>query len=123
DTEGWRVPQRDLIGVVQLLLQQGRLDLPKRLPETPALVGQLDAWRATAGFRGRDRYELGGEDDLVTALALACWWGQLVSPARVEADPDDFSAWGPEALKYEYDKRRIKGGPAKPTGPMADGVG
>jgi hypothetical protein len=119
DASGWRCPQRDLIGLVQLLLGQGLLTLPRGLALTPVLVGQLDAWRVRA--RSRERLELEAEEDLAVALGLAAWYGQMVNRPQVEEDSD-----GPtyqEALRYEYDKRRIKGGPPKkPSGPMPEGI-
>lgn len=59
------VPRRDLIGGVQLALEKGELRIALRMKEAGALARELIAMRA-----GDD----GGEhDDLVLALALACW--------------------------------------------------
>lgn len=123
DADGWRVPQRDLVATVQVLRQQDRLLFAKTLREGPELDAQMDAFHVVPGAGGRDRYEPSEGEDLVLALALACWWGEFVSPAQVEVVPGDFSAFSQEALEYERRKRRIKSRPSRPTGPMADGIG
>jgi hypothetical protein len=122
DAEGWRVPERDLVGVLHGLLAQERLKVPGTLPLAPALLAQIDAF-GTASHPG-DRYNstAARDDDLVMALALACWFGEFVSPAQIEEDPSEFDAWSPEALRYEYEKRRIKGTPPKRSGPSVDGI-
>ena len=121
--DGWHVPERDLVGVLQVLLAQERLKVPGTVPVAPVLLAQIDAFRM-AGRHARDRYEPAtrSDDDLVIALALACWFGECINPAQIEEGPSEFHAWSPEALRYECEKRLIKGGRAKPTGPMADGV-
>ena len=123
DENGWRVPQRDLVAAVQVLQQQERLAIAA-LPETTVVLAQVEGFHVTAGAGGRDRYEAAaGEDEMVLAVALACWWGELVSPGRVEVESGPFSAFSQEALEYERRKRRIKSVRAKPSGPMADGIG
>jgi phage FluMu gp28-like protein len=71
------VPKRDLIAGVQIALENGDLRIARRLKELGALVRELVDVRMTAGLRigkvriGADGY--GQHDDLVIALALACW--------------------------------------------------
>ena len=122
DTEGWRVPQRDLIAAVLVLDQQERLAVPKSLADAAALKAQMDAYHVKPGTSDRARFEPAGGDDLVLAVALACWWGELVAPARVDILAGPFGAWSAEALEYERQKRRVKSMPAKITGPMSEGV-
>jgi hypothetical protein len=72
----WSVPKRDLIAGVQLLLERGELKLAKGLRELGPLMRELTDVRATAGVGGRVRLGADGcgeHDDLVIALALACW--------------------------------------------------
>ncbi len=59
------IPRRDLLAGVQLALEQGRLRISARLPEGPALGRELLALRA--GHQSSEH------DDLVFAVALACW--------------------------------------------------
>ena len=70
------VPKRDLIAGVQVLLEQGELRIARDLPEAGALVRELLNVRMT--ISGSGRVHLGADgagehDDLVIALALACW--------------------------------------------------
>jgi len=105
--EGWRVPKRDLVGVVQVLLQRRRLRVAQGLAEAARLVEEMEQFRVDITERGRDTYAAaaGAHDDLVVALALAAWFGEMVAPARVELEDDTpFDAWSPEALKSEYER-------------------
>jgi hypothetical protein len=72
----WNVPKRDLIAGVQVLLERGELKLAKGLRELGPLMRELTDVRSTAGAGGRVRLGADGcgeHDDLVIALALACW--------------------------------------------------
>jgi hypothetical protein len=72
----WSVPKRDLIAVVQVLLERDELKVAKGLRELAALVRELTDVRSTTGIGGRVRLGADGcgeHDDLVIALALACW--------------------------------------------------
>jgi hypothetical protein len=71
------VPKRDLIAGVQLALEKGELKIAKQLRETGALVRELMQVRMTAAL-GTGKVRIGADgagehDDLVIALALACW--------------------------------------------------
>jgi hypothetical protein len=75
----YKVPKRDLIGLVQVLLQSGKLKIAATLPETPALVREMLDYRYKIDpITGHDTYNAreGAHDDLVLALALACWMGE-----------------------------------------------
>lgn len=70
------VPKRDLIAGVQVLLEQGELRIARDLRDTGALVRELLDVRMTMSSAGRVRLGADGageHDDLVIALALACW--------------------------------------------------
>jgi hypothetical protein len=72
----WSVPKRDLIAGVQILLEQGELRIAQKLREAGALVRELLDVRMTMAGSGRIRLGADGSgehDDLVIALALACW--------------------------------------------------
>lgn len=76
DDAGFRVPKRDLVGAVQIMLQQGRLKVAEVLPEAAAFVREATAFRVTINDRGHDSYAAwreGDHDDLVLAVAMACW--------------------------------------------------
>jgi len=73
------VPKRDLVGAVQVLLSDGRLRIAKELPMASVLTEELTGFRAKIGATGHVTYGAGEDwrsaphDDLVLALALACW--------------------------------------------------
>src|SRR6266700_4531863 len=72
----WHVPKKDLMSGVLVLLEQGRLRVPRELAETGALVKELMDVRMKQ--RGRGEFRIGADgagqhDDLVIALALAIW--------------------------------------------------
>ena len=74
---GFRVPKRDLVTVVQILLQTRRLRVAEGLPEAETLRRELLNFRMKIDPRtAHDSYEHwreGDHDDLVLAVAMACW--------------------------------------------------
>ncbi len=76
----WRVPKRDLAGVLQVLLQARRLQIAQGLPYADVLTREMEQFRVKINLQtGHDSYEAWRErdhDDLVLALALACWFGE-----------------------------------------------
>ena len=81
----WRVPKRDLVGVLQVLFQSsGRLKISKKLPLASTLQGELLNFKVKIDPRtAHDAYSAWREqdhDDLVLAVALACWWGEHGPP-------------------------------------------
>lgn len=74
-----RVPKRDLVSVLQVLFQTGRLKIASSLPLGPVLVNELMNFRAKITPAGHDTYEAWRErdhDDLVLALAIAAWYAE-----------------------------------------------
>jgi hypothetical protein len=74
-----RVPKRDLVSVLQVLFQAGRIKIAPSLPLGPALVEELMNFRAKITAAGNDTYEAWRErdhDDLVLALAIAAWYAE-----------------------------------------------
>lgn len=74
----WHVPKRDLVGVLQALLQTNRLRLAA-FPERDLLIKELLNFKIKVTAAGNDTYEAwreGDHDDMVLAAALACWWGE-----------------------------------------------
>ena len=74
------VPKRDLVSTLQVLLQDDRLRFAEGLPGLDLLKGELLNFKAKIKLAtGHDSYEAWREkdhDDLVLALALACWMGE-----------------------------------------------
>jgi len=87
----WRVPKRDLIGGLQVLLQSGRLKIASSLEHAETLRSELLNFRVKINIStGHDTYEAwreGDHDDLVLAAALAAWnaykgeWMPLIARA------------------------------------------
>lgn len=72
---GLSVGKGALVSRCQALLQTGRLVLPARHPEVPALVKELETYQIKVDPDGDAKYgafRTGTHDDLVTAVGLAC---------------------------------------------------
>ena len=68
-----RVPKRDLVVGLQVLIEQWDFEIAARSPAAEALVKELTGFKATRSAGGNLRYE-GSRDDLTMALSLAWWW-------------------------------------------------
>jgi len=83
---GYRVPKRDLVSAVQVLLQTSRLKVAASLPEAETLRRELLNFRVKIDPRtAHDSYEHwreGDHDDLVLATAMACWFATWWSAPR-----------------------------------------
>lgn len=100
DGNGYRVPKRDLVGVLQALLQPAarRLLIARDLSLGPTFAAEAQNFKAKISLAGHDSYEAGpaGEwregahDDLVLSVALACWYAERPGP-RIWFFDDD--AW------------------------------
>ena len=85
DDTGWRVPKRDLVGVVAVALQNGTLEVAEGMEHAATLKAELRNFRARISSAGHTSYGAGGggddwrqgsHDDLVLAVALSLWWGE-----------------------------------------------
>ncbi|MBT9174209.1 MAG: hypothetical protein DDT21_02620 [Syntrophomonadaceae bacterium] len=80
DGDHYSVPKRDLVSTLQVLFQGGRLKIAEGLPEAGTLVQELLSFRVKIDLKSaHDAYEPwreGIHDDLVLAVALACWYGE-----------------------------------------------
>ncbi len=82
----YKAPKRDLIVGMQVLFQEGGLRIARQLPFGETLVRELEAMEVRVSAGGREQYAAwrsGTHDDLVFAVALACWSAKEVFP-RVE---------------------------------------
>jgi hypothetical protein len=76
DSGNCRVPKRDLITGLLVLMQRGKIDICGHLPESETLITELLNIRIKISVAGHDTYGAwreGEHDDLVLAAALACW--------------------------------------------------
>jgi hypothetical protein len=87
DHGGWRVPKRDLIASVQVLLQTERLKFAKGVPIVSTLVQELLAYRVKIDpITAHDSYgpwREGAHDDLLLAVAVAAWYAERMRPMRL----------------------------------------
>lgn len=74
------MPKRDLVSTLQVLFQSGRLKVAGGLKLAPVLVEELLNFKVKINVKtAHDSYEAwreGIHDDLVLAVALACWYGE-----------------------------------------------
>jgi hypothetical protein len=75
-----RVPKRDLVAAVQVMLQTERLKFASAIPALPQLIQELLAFRVkidpTTAHDSYGSWREGTHDDLVLALAVAAWYGE-----------------------------------------------
>ncbi len=77
----WRVPKKALLRPLVAAMDAGRLKVAKDLPEAEALQVELQAFQRRISARGHDAFQgVGEHDDLVIAVALACWWPTARKP-------------------------------------------
>jgi hypothetical protein len=73
----WRVPKRDLIAELQVLLESKRLRVAGGIPEAEILLKEMREMRGKVRLTGNEQvteWREGANDDLVLAVALAYWW-------------------------------------------------
>jgi hypothetical protein len=75
----WRIPKRNLVSTLAVLLQSGRLKVAPDLAEGETFVSELSNFKVKISAAGHDSYNAWREsihDDLVLSVALAAWWGE-----------------------------------------------
>jgi hypothetical protein len=89
-TDGYYgIPKRDLIVGLQVLLQQGQLRITSSLKYGSALAAELAAMEVKVTSAGREQFGAwreGTHDDLVFAVALACWGARKACPDPKRGD-------------------------------------
>ena len=75
-SQNYRVAKIVLVSRLQALLHSGALAIARSLPEQPALVSELQNFRASISDLGNASFgaRQGAHDDLVLALAIALWY-------------------------------------------------
>jgi hypothetical protein len=84
----WRIPKRDLIVDLQVLLQRGGLRIAAGMGLAPVLVEEMATMRVRQTPAGNEQYGAwreGEHDDLVFAVALSYWGAKRAYP-RVTGD-------------------------------------
>ena len=76
---GWHLPKKELVSVMQILLQSRRLQVARQLPMATVLVKELETFRVKVTTSANETFESWRErdhDDLVLAVAMAAWVGE-----------------------------------------------
>ena len=82
--QGLLVPKKELVGVLQILLQNRRLQIARSLADADTLVRELQNFRVKITAARHETFEAwreGAHDDLVLAVALAAWCGEKTLPS------------------------------------------
>ena len=88
-----RVAKCVLAGLMNVMLDNGRLTVESELALTPLLVEELRNFRVKLSPTGTDQFEAGREgkhDDLVLSVALGVWRGERI---REAVDMRAFTGW------------------------------
>lgn len=101
---GINVPKKELVLSAVVAMQNGVLMIGD-IPNAELLTAELEEYRSKMTRRGYEQFEgAGRNDDLVYALALACWaWSQTATP-REQKPGKPRPGRGPAALR---DTRRF----------------
>lgn len=78
--DNWKVPKRDLVGTLQVLLQSGRFKVSNKLKLGPILQAEMLNFKVKIDpVTAHDSYSAWRDnehDDLVLSAALAAWWAE-----------------------------------------------
>ncbi len=87
DGDDYRIPKRELVARVQILLENKRLKIASSLGLAEVLTAELENFKAKkATLTGHDTYGAGADwregnhDDLVLSVAMAAWYGEQHPP-------------------------------------------
>jgi hypothetical protein len=83
-----------LIVGLQVLLQRGGLRIAAELRDAPTLLTELMAMQVKVSTAGNEQFAAwreGAHDDLVLAVALACWAVEIAYPKRAGQVDDWFT--------------------------------
>ena len=75
----FHVPKKELVTTLQMVLQSRCLQIARGLPEAATLVRELQQFQVRITASAHETFSVwraGQHDDLVLAVALACWWAE-----------------------------------------------
>jgi hypothetical protein len=85
--KGLHVPKKELVGVLQMLLQTRRLQVARLLPDAGTLMRELENFRVKITAARNEVYKAwreGAHDDLVLATGLAAWCAEKALPPLIQ---------------------------------------
>jgi hypothetical protein len=100
-----RVPKKELITTMLLLIQSGRFKASPKVPFAAMLAAEMENFRMKINRRGHETFEAwreGDKDDLVLATAIPLWYAEHVGGIR----PLNLHPGGPspdERAQRDYD--------------------
>jgi hypothetical protein len=77
------VPKKELVTCLQVVMQARRLHIARSLPDAALLVRELQNFQVKITAAANETFGVwreGQHDDLVLAVALACWWAERNPP-------------------------------------------
>jgi hypothetical protein len=84
--QDYRVPKRDIVGALQMLMMQSRLRIPRRMPHADTLIREMENFKVKINVAsGHDSYEAWREhehDDLLLAACIAAWYWRHLTAHR-----------------------------------------
>ncbi len=112
NSSGYRVPKRDLVSAIQVLLQQRRLRWASSLAGADDLAQELASFRISISETAHDSYgaRSGAHDDLVLALSLAVWAAEHgIGPLKPLYGWESWARVGRrEALRWQRARRNAR---------------
>lgn len=79
DGAGYKVAKKELVSVLQVLLQSRRLTMVSGIPNSTVLIKELENFKVKITASANETFESWRErdhDDVVLAVAMACWLGE-----------------------------------------------
>jgi hypothetical protein len=83
EDHSFHVPKKELVTCLQVVLQSRRLRIVRQLHEAAILVRELQQFQVKITQAAHETFGVwreGQHDDLVLAVALACWWAERCPP-------------------------------------------
>jgi hypothetical protein len=84
----WLLPRKELVGTLQVLLQARRLLIPRELPHAELLMKELQNFKTKVTLAEQEEamecWRESKQDDLVLAVGVAAWMGELTLPGLDE---------------------------------------
>ena len=85
EDRSFHVPKKELVTCLQVMMQSRRLRIARGLHEAAVLVRELQQFQVKISASAHETFGVwrdGQHDDLVLAVALACWWAERHPPAH-----------------------------------------
>lgn len=106
----WTVPKRDLVGALQVVLQNSRTRLAQGLPAAKLVLDEARNFQYKLTKNMNDQYGAwreGKHDDLLFATGLIAWYGETIYPPRYTLTQPQQTA---KPTKIEWQRRGPQNG-------------